>query len=74
MSPRTENVEAMPEKKPKLGRPKTLPKELDTRFQIRCSTKDVEAWKANALRLGFRDVSAWIRKAANDALNKQASK
>ena len=73
MSPRTENVEAMPEKKPKLGRPKTLPKELDTRYQIRCSTKDVEAWEAHAEKLGYVGASAWIRKVVNDAL-KQASK
>lgn len=68
LSPGTAKVEPMPEKKPKLGRPKTLPKDLDTRYQIRCSTKDVEAWKAHAAKLGFRDASAWIRKAVNDAI------
>lgn len=73
MSPRTEKVTDMAEKKPKLGRPKSLPKELDTRYQIRCSTKDVEAWEAHAEKLGYVGASAWIRRVVNDAL-RRASK
>ena len=53
--------------KPKLGRPR-LPAELDTRHQIRCSQKDVDAWEAHAEKLGYVGSSAWIRKTLNDAL------
>jgi len=67
----------MPEKSkhvsPKLGRPRTLPKELDTRYQIRCSAKDVAAWEAHAERLGYGSMSAWLRHVANAAI-KQPSK
>lgn len=62
---------SMTEKKPKtLGRPKTLPKDLDTRYQIRCFTKDVQAWEAHAAKLGYVGTSAWIRKVVNDALRR----
>jgi hypothetical protein len=57
----------MAEKK-KLGRPKQLAKELDTRYQIRCSAKDVAAWEATAEKLGFVGASAWIRQTLNAAL------
>lgn len=54
------------EKKP-VGRPKVLPAELDTRFQIRCSKADEKAWKAHAKKLGFSPAQ-WIRKTLNGAL------
>lgn len=57
--------------KPKLGRPKTLPKELDTRYQIRCSARDMEIWKELAYKNGY-DVSGWIRKIANDVAKRQS--
>lgn len=55
-----------PEKKP-VGRPKTLPAELNTRFQIRCAKSDEKAWKKHAKGLGFT-VGQWIRKKLNDAM------
>lgn len=55
-----------PEKKP-VGRPKTLPAELNTRFQIRCAKTDEKAWKAHAKKLGFT-AGQWIRKTLNDAM------
>jgi predicted HicB family RNase H-like nuclease len=57
---------AEPEKKP-VGRPKTLPAELNTRFQIRCAKADEKAWKAHARKLGY-SAGQWIRKVLNDAL------
>lgn len=54
------------EKKP-VGRPKTLSADLDTRFQIRCSSSDEEAWKKHAKRLGFT-AGQWIRKTLNEAM------
>jgi hypothetical protein len=54
------------EKKP-VGRPKTLPAELNTRFQIRCAKANEKAWKRHAKKLGFT-VGQWIRKTLNDAL------
>lgn len=59
------------EKKP-VGRPKILPAELTERFQIRCSVKDIESWETRALSLGYGNVSAWIRKVANDAMKQPA--
>lgn len=58
------------DKKPP-GRPRSLPPELDKRHQLRCSSRDFEAWETYAQELGFPNVSAWIRKAANDALPKR---
>jgi predicted DNA binding CopG/RHH family protein len=55
-------------KKRKSGRPKVLAPGLDTRFQIRCSEKDVELWKERAVAAGFGDASTWIRKVISDAL------
>ena len=55
-----------PEKKP-VGRPKTLPAELNTRFQIRCAKVDEKAWKAHAAKLGFTPAQ-WIRKTLNEAM------
>lgn len=49
------------------GRPKVLPPELDMRHQLRCSSRDFETWQEVATVAGFPNVSAWIRKAANDA-------
>jgi predicted DNA binding CopG/RHH family protein len=76
-------MSAMPEKKRKTedtngeekkhpGRPKTLSPDLDKRHQLRCASKDFEAWKARATKLGFPNVSAWLRKCANDALKQPA--
>lgn len=64
----------MPEKKPspKLGRPKILPKELDDRYQIRCSTKDIERWTKHADEAGYGSLSAWIRKVCNTAVKQLA--
>jgi len=56
------------------GRPKVLPPDLDKRHQLRCSSKDFELWERYAEQLGFPNVSAWIRKAANDALPKEMRK
>lgn len=50
------------------GRPTVLPPELDKRHQLRCASKDFDAWVSHAKRLGFPNVSAWIRKVANDAM------
>jgi predicted HicB family RNase H-like nuclease len=50
-----------------VGRPVTLPPELDTRFQIRCAKADEKAWKAHAKKLGFSPAQ-WIRKALNSAM------
>jgi hypothetical protein len=50
------------------GRPRTLPPELDKRHQLRCATKDFDAWRKESGREGFPNVSAWLRKVANDAL------
>ena len=58
--------------KRKQGRPKILAPELDTRFQIRCSAKDVEAWEEQAEALGYGGASAWIRHVVNQAI-KQAT-
>ena len=72
MSPKNDTNEGMakkskePEKKP-VGRPKTLPAELNTRFQIRCAKSDETAWKKHAKRLGFT-AGQWIRKTLNDAM------
>jgi predicted HicB family RNase H-like nuclease len=55
-----------PEKKP-VGRPKTLPADLDTRFQIRCAKTDEKAWKAHAAKLGY-SAGQWIRKTLNEAM------
>ena len=73
MSTRTTTTEPMPKKRIKdpekksVGRPKTLPAELDTRFQIRCAKSDEKAWKAHAARLGY-SAGKWIRKVLNEAL------
>lgn len=60
------------------GRPRTLSPELDKRHQLRCSTRDFDAWEKHAAKIGFPNVSAWLRKVANDALparlRKQASR
>jgi len=58
------------EKKPP-GRPKVLPPELDKRHQLRCASKDFEAWEEYSKEIGFPNVSAWLRKVANDALPKR---
>ncbi len=50
-----------------MGRPKVLPTELDTRFQIRCAKSDEEAWKKHAKRLGYT-AGQWIRKVLNEAI------
>ncbi len=78
MSTRTTTTEGMPKKRRKqevekkpVGRPKILPAELDTRFQIRCSKADEEAWKKHAETLGY-SAGQWIRKTLNDAMTKQA--
>lgn len=55
------------QKKPP-GRPKVLPPDLDKRHQLRCSTADFGKWVAYATKLGFPNVSAWLRKVANDAV------
>ncbi len=54
------------------GRPRTLPASLDKRKQIRCATRDFEAWVERSRSVGFPDVSAWIRKVCNDALKQPA--
>lgn len=48
------------------GRPRTLPPNMDMRYQIRCYSKEFEVWEQRAAAAGFRTVSDWIRKAAND--------
>lgn len=58
------------DKKPP-GRPRSLSPELDKRHQLRCSSRDFEVWETYARELGFPNVSAWIRKCANDALPKR---
>lgn len=50
------------------GRPRVLPKELSSRFQIRCAPDDIEAWEARAQAMGYGGASAWIRKVLADAL------
>lgn len=55
-----------PDKNP-VGRPRTLPADLDTRFQIRCAKTDEKAWKAHAKKLGFSPAQ-WIRKVLNEAM------
>jgi hypothetical protein len=50
------------------GRPKVLPPHLDKRHQLRCSSVNFALWRAHARTLGFPNVSAWIRKVADDAL------
>lgn len=55
------------------GRPKVLPPELDMRHQLRCSSRGFETWQAAAEEAGFPNVSAWIRKVANDAARKVAN-
>lgn len=60
------------EKKRKVGRPKVLPPDLIKRFQIRCSVKDIEVWTERAIEQGYGNVSAWIRKVANDAMKQPA--
>lgn len=50
------------------GRPKVLSPELDSRFQIRCSTSDIEAWEGRAEALGYGGASAWIRHVINQAI------
>jgi len=78
MSTRTTTTDTMAPKKKKLkpeknpvGRPKTLPAELDTRFQIRCAKVDEKAWKAHAKKLGY-SAGQWIRKVLNEALAQPA--
>lgn len=70
MSTRTTTNDDVPkqkQKKPPVGRPKTLPAELDTRFQIRCAKSDETAWKKHAKALGY-STSSWIRKHLNAAM------
>lgn len=55
-----------PKKPP--GRPKVLSPELDKRHQLRCATKDFDAWEKYSREIGFPNVSAWLRKVANEAL------
>lgn len=55
-----------PEKNP-VGRPKTLPAELNTRFQIRCAKSDEKAWKQYAKANGY-STGQWIRKVLNEAM------
>lgn len=64
------DVDDVDAKKPP-GRPKVLPPDLDKRHQLRCSSKDFGAWRLQATKLGFPNVSAWIRKVVNDALPKR---
>jgi len=81
MSTRTTTTDDMPKKRRKakpekveknpVGRPKTLPAELNTRFQIRCAKSDEKAWKAHAKKLGY-SAGQWIRKVLNDAMTQQA--
>lgn len=80
MSTKSPTNDPMPTKKQngkddkrKQGRPKVLSPDLDTRFQIRCSAKDVKAWEAQAEALGYGGASAWIRHVVNQAL-KQPSR
>ena len=61
------------EKKPP-GRPKVLPPDLDKRHQLRCATKDFDAWEKHSQEIGFPNVSAWLRKVANDALPKRPTR
>lgn len=80
MSTRTDRTFSMPETKRILddeeddgaknppGRPKVLPPDLDKRHQLRCSSKDFELWEKYRKQLGFPNVSAWLRKVANDAI------
>lgn len=81
MSTGNDRNEGMPQKKRKPdddggdggakkppGRPKVLPPELDKRHQLRCSSRDFEAWETHSQEIGFPNVSAWLRKVANDAL------
>jgi hypothetical protein len=57
------------------GRPRQLAPDLDKRHQLRCSSRDFEAWERHAVEtLRFPNVSAWIRKVANDALPRSARK
>lgn len=58
------------EKRP--GRPRTLSPDLDKRHQLRCASRDFDAWSKRADRLGFPNVSSWLRKVANDALKRAA--
>lgn len=41
---------------------------LDHRHALRCIKDRLEMWKRHAKRMGFPNVSAWIRKAADDAM------
>lgn len=50
------------------GRPKVLPPDLDKRYQIRCASRDFELWEKHRKKIGFPNLSAWLRKLANDAL------
>lgn len=50
------------------GRPRTLSPDLDKRHQLRCASGDFDAWEAHSKAIGFPNVSAWLRKVANDAL------
>jgi hypothetical protein len=72
-----ENPSTMGEKKRKRngsseksvgGRPKVLHPELDTRFQIRCSSKELELWEERAVALGYTGAGAWLRQVATVAL------
>lgn len=56
------------------GRPKVLSPDLDMRHQFRCSSKDFDAWSTHSQQIGFPNVSAWLRKVANDALPKRSSR
>lgn len=62
------NPEPAPAAKNPPGRPKTLPPDLDKRHQLRCSSREFKVWVKKAKASGFPNVSAWIRKAANDAV------
>lgn len=59
--------DATNDKKPP-GRPKVLPPELNKRHQLRCAERDFEMWEKYSKKIGFPNVSAWLRKVANDAL------
>lgn len=56
------------------GRPRVLPPDLDKRHQLRCSSKAFQLWEQYAKQEGFPNVSAWIRKVANDALPEKMRK
>ena len=47
----------------KRGRPRVNPPEMTERFMIRCSTQDLELWRAAAGELGLA-VGPWMRMVA----------